>query len=278
MNSFLIVTNNEKDRNIAMANRIIDAIETRGGYASRAVMPHRGDKSPIEVAEDIECVITVGGDGTVIRTAQRTFGSGVPLLGVNMGHLGYLCDVNKDNLFNALDKVFDGDYTIEERMMLEGNFGGSSERLLALNDVVLSAPPEQSIVNLAIHVNGMHLYSFNGDGLILSTPTGSTAYNLSAHGPVVEPKTQLIVMTPINPHTLNSRSIILDSSDEIMVEMGARRSGKKEYVNVVFDGTNIIPLYIGEKLYVRSAAQKAKLVKVEEMSFLERIKARMQSY
>lgn len=279
MNKFLIITNNEKEKNVHAAKDIISKIEGRGGVANWAVMPPRTDMSPIVVEKGTECIMTVGGDGTVIRSAQRTIGSGVPLIGYNLGHLGYLCDINESNFDNALDLLFENRFSVEDRMMLEGTLDtrGRQEKLFALNDVVLTAPSGQSVANLTISVNGTYLYSFIGDGLILATPTGSTAYNLSANGPIVEPTTKLIVMTPLNPHTLNSRSIILDSSDEITVEIKQRRSDKRETVDVAFDGAHRRTLHIGQKLVVKCAYEYARIIRMDNMSFLERMKERLQT-
>lgn len=279
MKRFLLVTNNEKEKNVRMAEEVIEAIESRGGSATWEVMPPRSDRSPIPVAEDVECILTIGGDGTMVRTAQRTQGSMVPLLGLNLGHLGYLCDLSRDNYKQALDLLLKDQYKTEPRMMLSGKFqpAAKEEPFVSLNDVVLTVGDGFSVIHLVIYVNGIRLYSFVGDGLIISTPTGSTAYNLSAHGPIVEPKTELILLSPINPHTLNTRSIVLDSKDEVTVEIQPRRSGKSEVVNVTFDGARRSLLHVDEQLIVKRADNPVHFVLLDEKSFLERMQEKLQT-
>lgn len=278
MEKYLIITNNNKEKNEQMVHFIMKAVEERGGTAEWVVMPPRNDRSMIEVAEGTKCIFTIGGDGTVIRSAQRTLGSRVPILGVNRGHLGYLCDLNEDNLIPAIDKLFTGDFETEERMMLSGWMQEDSEEkpAYALNDVVLSSLNGQSVVHLTIYINEMPLYSFNGDGLIIATPTGSTAYNLSAGGPIVEPGTDLILLTPINPHTINTRTIILDPKDTITVEITPRRGGNRETVGIAFDGVHRRQMHVGERLVVRRAKEQARMVLLDKVSFIERLQARLQ--
>lgn len=277
MKSFLIITRDEKELNRTLARRMASEIELKGGRACIAVEPPRGNDDPMPVPEGTDCILTVGGDGALIRATRRTFGTGVPLLGINAGHLGYLCDLDADSVFDAIDSIISGDYDIEERMLLEGGLESSEKRIAALNDIVISSENPAQVISITVYVNGTVLYRFNGDGIIFSTPTGSTAYNLSANGPIVDPLIELILMTPINPHTLNSRSIILSSADEIAVEITRRRQHTREAAIVSFDGNSIEEFLPGDRVLVRKAAEKARIVRLSDMNFLERIGKKLKS-
>lgn len=277
MKSFVLITNNEKKKNIEAANEIRSLIEKKGGEVSWAVMPAPGDISPMEIKEGCEAIITIGGDGTMVRSAQRTLGNNIPLIGMNRGHLGYLCDINEENLEESIDHLLEGKYHIEERMMLSGSIGNSSDGHIysALNDIVLKGKNGQAVIRVSIYVNGTFLSTFTGDGIIVSTPTGSTAYNLAASGPIVEPVTELILITPLNPHSLNTRSIVLDPSDEIVLVPESRRSYKKDFVTVSFDGGHRQNLSDKDRLYIRKAKEKTRFIRLDEKNFIERMQSRL---
>lgn len=279
---FYIISRDQQEKNLAFINEILDYIKRKGGSGSYGMNPEDEDTNsrPLSIPKDTECILTVGGDGTLIRAAQNTFGSQIPLLGINRGHLGYLCDLDEDTVFSAIDRLFEDDYEMEERMMISGHvehLKGMSNEVSALNDIVICSTGGLQVINLTIYVNRQYLYSYNCDGMIFSTPTGSTAYNLSANGPIVDPKTNLILLTPINPHTLNSRSIVLDQEDEIAVEVGRRRSDVQETAEISFDGNHKQILQPGERLIVHKAQQKTQMIRLSEMNFLERIRSKMQA-
>jgi NAD+ kinase len=183
-----------------------------------------------------------------------------------------------DNVEHCLDQLLSDNYKIDERMMLEGDCSNDEDNCFrALNDIVVASDAAGLyVLNLTVKVNGIQLYSHNCDGLIVSTPTGSTAYNLSANGPIVDPKTEAILMTPLNPHTLTSRSIVLDPDDEISVEITPRRHTSRENATVLFDGSYPVPIEPGEKLVVKKSARKTKMIFMTKMNFLERMRNKMQ--
>lgn len=273
MKKFMIITNNEKKKNIEAANLIKDLIEKRGGSVNWSIMPGPSDISPMEVEKGTDAIIAIGGDGTVVRSAQRTIGSGVPLIGMNRGHLGYLCDINEGNLKEAIDLLMTGNYYTEQRMMIEGTV--VNQKFFSLNDMVLKSMNGQAVIRISIFVNGTFLYAFNGDGVIIATPTGSTAYNLSAAGPIVEPKTELMLLTPINPHSLNSRSIVLDSMDEITLKVESRRSNNRECATVSFDGAHRKNLSEKDIVRVVKAKEKTSFIRLDEGNFVERMQTRL---
>ena len=164
----------------------------------------------------------------------------LPLIGVNLGTLGYLCELEEKDVFAAVDKLMKDDYMVEERMML-GGYGIKGGEILpadiALNDVVIHRTGALSVVNLIVYVNGEYLNTFRADGIIISTPTGSTGYNMSAGGPIVDPKAQMMLITPINDHNLSSKSIVISADEEVTVELGKRRSQKERWWKSVLTET-----------------------------------------
>lgn len=281
MKKFFIVARDDKKEYLALIQEIIAFIEGLGGYCSYGVNPDDALEAELKVPQDTECILTIGGDGTLIRAAQNTFGKNIPLMGINRGHLGYLCDLDEETVFDGIKALFADEYSIEERMMLTGHIvdreGKAGKDIQALNDIVLSSSAGLQVIYVTVYVNGQYLYAYNCDGIIFSTPTGSTAYNLSANGPLVDPKTKLILLTPINPHTLNARSIVLDRNDELVLEITRRREDCVEEAEISFDGNHKRLLHPGEKLVVRRAEETTKMIHLSDISFLDRIRSKLQA-
>ena len=198
----------------------------------------------------------------------------IPVLGINMGTLGYLTEVELNHIDEAIEKVVNGEYSLEERMMLEGEFQNGDSNV-ALNDIVVSRKGALRVIHFRLFVNGELLNSYKADGIILSTPTGSTAYNLSAGGPIVEPTASLIVITPICSHALNTSSIVLSSEDEIMIEIGEGRNSSVEEVSVAFDGADMVTLFTGDRMKIHKACACTKIMKLSKVSFLEIMRRKM---
>ena len=271
---FIIVRDNNRDK-VKLAKQIIKSVESRGGVCDMAIL---GDD--YEIPPECECILAIGGDGTMIRAAEKSLGLDIPLLGINFGHMGYLCDLDKDSVFSAIDRLMNDDYDVEKRMMLSGYIdptGNAEHKNTALNDVIIKCCEDQHVTRLSVYVNDKYLFTYDCDGIIIATPTGSTAYNLSAHGPIVNPETQLILLTPINPHTLNARSIVLDSDDIVSVKLVPKSSESDDKVSVSFDGRYRQYLRVDEKLIVSRASLEVKIVMLSEETFLERIRSKMQA-
>ncbi|MCR5354774.1 MAG: NAD(+)/NADH kinase [Lachnospiraceae bacterium] len=282
MKKFFIVARDAEAENAKITQNIVRYIEEKGGVCGYGVNPNDDSEGErLQVPEGTECILTIGGDGTLIRAAQNTFGQRIPLIGINCGHLGYLCDLNSENVYDAVDRLMADEYEVEDRMMLSGHIidanGHKQHGIEALNDIVLASCHGLQVMHVKVYVNGAYLYDYNCDGIIFSTPTGSTAYNLSANGPIVNPNTSVILLTPINPHTLNARSIVLDPGDELVVEVKSRRPGDKEYAEISFDGNHRRTLAEGEKLLVHRAKEKTKMIRLTNASFLERIRTKLQA-
>lgn len=275
MKHFFIVMKNQSSRNTGLIKRIISEIESGGGEAEYALCPGDTSDKTLTVPDGIDCIFTVGGDGTMVRTAQSAVGSGIPILGVNTGHMGYLCDLDENTVLKVIPRLLNDECEIENRMMLKGNIEGSDTKLCALNDVVISAGSGLDMVKLTVNVNDKFLYSYDCDGIIISTPTGSTAYNLSAGGPIVDPKTSAILITPINPHTLNNRSVVLDADDKVSVMLDTRHSDVDENATVSFDGYRRVRLNRGESVSVSRSDFVTRLIRLSNVNFLERISMKM---
>ena len=274
MDRYLIVTNDGKDVDYAVTDHVISLLEEA---EKTCIVCQRDEKKNIildSVPDDIDCAIVIGGDGSLIEVARMLWKRDVPILGINMGTLGYLTEVEVNHIDEDLKQMLSGNYLYEERMMLEGTFDNGM-RDVALNDIVISRKGDLRIIHFRLFVNGELLNSYEADGVIVSTPTGSTAYNLSAGGPVVEPTASLIVITPICSHALNTRSIVLSSEDEIVIEIGEGRNGSKEEVLATFDGADTLTLSTGEKVMVRKADAETKLIKLNKLSFLEILRRKM---
>lgn len=285
MKHFLIITNAFKDKNLKLTNEIKGYIEKKGGscqcFTSTGDDAKHAAPEADAIAQETECVLVLGGDGTLIRAASKLVEQNMALIGVNLGTLGYLCELEESNVFAAVDELMEEHYTVEKRMMLCGygiKQSEKTERKVALNDIVIHRTGALSVVNLIVFVNGEYLNTFRADGIIISTPTGSTGYNMSAGGPIVDPKASMIIITPINAHNLNSRSIVIGAEDEVMIEIGERRSQKDETVEVSFDGDNAVGLEVGDKFLIRKADSTTRICKLNNMSFLEILRKKMEAY
>jgi len=274
MNKFYIITNHTKNESDEMAGRIRDYLENRGKTCVYPEMSESGHIIPGTIPGDVDCAIVVGGDGTLIRAAGVLVFEGIPILGVNLGTLGYLTEVEVQHIEMAIDQLLDGDYMIEDRMMLYGNMQGE-KREIALNDIVVSRSGSLRILCFNLYVNGEYLNTYYADGIIISTPTGSTAYNLSAGGPIIEPTASMILVTPICSHALNNRSIIFSADDEVVIELGRRRDDIAEEAVISFDGAELTAIMTGDRIVVKRAREKTRLVKLKKTSFLETLREKM---
>lgn len=281
MKNFLILTKEDTDRMQSFLEEIIHFLVDNGADGKYDVLKKEDASKQIDVPKWYDCILTVGGDGTMIRAAVRTIESGLPLIGINKGHLGYLCDLDENTYQDALKRLINDDFDLEERMLLEGRVVSAdgtpvSDEIVAINDIVISSHNGLQVVHLSVDVNGEELTSFNGDGIIFATPTGSTAYNLSASGPIVDPQTSLILMTPLNAHVVGMRSIVLDDTAQVRAHVKRRN---QEELNAVaaFDGTTAITLHDGDSLEVEKSTRTVKFIRLSRINFLDRIRSKLQA-
>lgn len=278
MDNFYIIANSEKEESVKLRGKIAEYLRSCGktcGYQedyTKAREAGYNFTNPEEVPEDVQGVIVLGGDGTVIQAARDLARRDVPFLGVNLGTLGYLTEIDAGEYKEAIDCLIHGEYHLENRMMLHGKVLGDDRELYsskALNDIVISRSGVLRIVNFQIYVNGRYLKSYNADGMIISTPTGSTGYNLSAGGPIVEPGADMLLITPICAHTLNTRSIVLSGEDTVEVVIGPGRKMEEERAFASFDGDTAVELVTGQRIVIRKSKRNTKLIKLNDRSFLE---------
>lgn len=274
MERFYIITNSSKDKDYRTTKQLKDMLEEKGKTCFLCEKDENGNILKHSVPKHIDCAIALGGDGTLIRAARELRSYAIPLLGVNLGTLGYLAEVEIQNMEEAVEQLISDDVALEERMMLRGVLPDKKEDF-ALNDIVVSRFGSLRIIHFSLFVNGELLNSYQADGIIVSTPTGSTGYNLSAGGPIVEPEASMIVITPICAHALNTRSIVLSSEDEIVIELGEGKDGAIESAGVTFDGTDMIEIKTGEYITIQKAKEKIKFLKLSKISFLETLRRKM---
>lgn len=279
---FFLVTNEYKDPYLKYTEQIRSFLQRNGRKA--VYIPESSRKEMLSkcLCKDTDCLLVLGGDGTVLRASRQIVDSGVPILGINLGTMGYLAEVDLAGWNDALLQLLAGAFSVEERMMLMGRVTerGSitlrdSELSYALNDVVISRSGVLQVLNYNVYVDGQLLNSFSADGVILATPTGSTAYSMSAGGPIVEPTARLIVMTPICPHQLNTRSVILSAEDNITIEITAPHRGGSAEAYASFDGELGATLHVGDKIVIGRADKTTHLVKLSRRSFLETVHRKM---
>ena len=218
--------------------------------------------------DDMECAVVLGGDGTIIYVARKLAEKKIPVFGINMGNLGFLTHADSGKARNALEALISGKYCIEERMMLEASVDGKDFGT-ALNDVVITRNGFSRIISVGIFVNGTAVCNYRGDGVIVATPTGSTGYNLSAGGPVVAPTTELFLITPICPHSLSARSILLSAEDELHLVVREEKKTQDEEAILTLDGQRANELSAEDTIVIRKSEKKAYLIQLTDQSFFD---------
>lgn len=268
MNKFLVYARSSVDMSVI---KQIEDIISELNATSNLMIVDELDEYVVDEEMGYQAIISVGGDGTLVSAAKIAKTLYIPIVGINLGHMGYLCDLDLETMRAGIEHLVSDDFEVEERMMLSGYLGGEKKLRSALNDVVISKGHGLNVINLSVYIDGKFLYTYNCDGIIFSTPTGSTGYNLSANGPIVDPTTQVILLNPINPHTLNSRPIVLDKDVTVSVVLNTRHDYEKEEAYVSFDGEKRVLLNKGEELMVHRSNQTIKMVRFSKLNFLERI-------
>ena len=231
--------------------------------------------TPSNFPKDMDALVVLGGDGTLLGAARTVGQYGIPILGVNIGALGFLTEIPLKRLYPAVEMMLQGRLEVESRLMLETRvLRDKSEicRFLVLNDVVINKGALARIIDLDVHINEQFLTTFRSDGLIISTPTGSTAYNLSAGGPILYPTLTNFVVTPICPFSLTNRPIILPDSDIVSIGMGKE---SEEEVSLTFDGQVGFDFSYGDKVVIHKSKNKIKLIKSPDQTYFEILRAKL---
>lgn len=285
MDKFYIITNSIKDEGLKITDSIVSYLskngkECRVQQAGQKLTGPYHYTNPELIPEGTQCIIVLGGDGTLLQAARDVVHRGIPLLGMNLGNLGFLAEVDRQSVYPALDQLMADDYEVEERMMLSGAVYRGEELIgkdLALNDIVICREGPLRVVRFKNYVNHEYLNSYNADGIIISTPTGSTGYSLSCGGPVVSPSAAMTLMTPIAPHTMNTRSIIFPAEDVITVEIGEGRRQNQEKGLASFDGDTVIPMITGDRIVIKKAEVSTRILKLNHLSFVEVLRQKMRN-
>ncbi|HEU0253273.1 MAG TPA: NAD(+)/NADH kinase [Pyrinomonadaceae bacterium] len=220
------------------------------------------------LASDVDLMLVLGGDGTMIATARMIGDQEIPVIGVNYGGLGYLAEFRIEELYTGLEAVLSGNYRLDKRMMLDVELRRADavlDRSRVLNDVVINKSALARIIEIETHFNGQFVNSFRSDGLIVSTPTGSTAYNLSAGGPMIFPSMNAVVITPICPFTLSNRPIVVPDNSEIEL----RLKTDHEEVALTLDGQVGFPLKVGDVVVIRKSRTTFNLVQPSNRNYFD---------
>jgi NAD+ kinase len=229
------------------------------------------------LASDVDMVVVLGGDGTLLSMADSigAAGSAIPILGVNFGSLGFLTEVTLPELYRSLDAALTGRAHVEERMMLRAitRRGGTVfERSIALNDVVITKAARSRMIDLSVSVSNEFVTRVKADGLIVATPTGSTAYNLSAGGPIVEPSVDALLLTPIAPHTLTNRPVVIPANAVVRVQPNMT---DRDEAFVTFDGQAGFQLQVGDDIEVSRADKPLRLIRPSTRSYFEVLRTKL---
>jgi NAD+ kinase len=227
-----------------------------------------------EIAQRADLVVAIGGDGTLLHAGRHVAAHDVPLVGINRGRLGFLTDVSPEHMRGTLDAILAGNYLAERRLMLSATVAGHAPAgsLFALNDIVLQKGDTGRLLDFTTEVDGVYVNTHRGDGLIVATPTGSTAYALSCSGPIIQPNVDALVMVPICPHTLSDRPLVLPSSSEIRVTLD--NAGGSD-AHVVCDGESLQRMTAGDVLTVTLAKQSVTLLHPREYNYYELLRSKL---
>jgi len=276
MKNLFIIPNMDKTASLPLAERLF-LLSREAGGESFVYTPEKEGDYPLagEIPESAECIVVLGGDGTVIRGAAAFFERDLPILGINTGKLGFLTGADGEDPETILKKLIAGDYREEKRILLHFSALREGKSLCegyALNDVTIRSLNPGSALCLSACVNDAPALSFSGDGLILSSPTGSTAYNLSAGGPIVYPSAEVLLATPLNPHSFLSRSIVLPAGARIRVRLSGKR---REEAGVYYDGFCCPDLQTGDEVLVTVPEKKVRLLDLRMGNFFDTLRSKI---
>ncbi len=285
MDKFLIITNERKDKDKKVTEQIADYIKASGRRVTLTSISSLEEGDDIRAGLDVECAIILGGDGTLIRCATHLMDFNIPILGINLGTVGFLAEIEKHQITEALDRLFVDDYSVESRIMLQGNvynvYGKKNPDKkdifsgYGLNDIVITRKGLSRIISLRIYVNDELVDDYRGDGVIISTPTGSTAYNLSAGGPIITPKANVMVITPICPHSLSPRSVVVSAEDIIKVVIKRSKKTQCDEAIATFDGQTVIDLETEDEILIKRADYSTKLIRLNQTGILEILRSKL---
>ena len=307
LTKFLIYVNSIKDSDRTLTNRIADIIREKGGTVSVASgdQDTKGGSVRSDLIEDKEAVIVLGGDGTMLRAAHTTSKYKLPLTGINLGTVGFLAETDFSRAGELIDRLMSGDYKMIEKMVLKGSISRMDSKITeadqnsddkersesadntssdieensytAINDIVIYRDGKLRIIMLNIFVNGQFFETYKADGVIISTPTGSTAYNLSAGGPLVSPMARNIILTPIAPHSLTGKSFVFADTDRISIEVVEKSKNEGSSALVSYDGYKDVSMTESCKCDISVMDETVKFISVSDRNFYDVLRSKLGS-
>lgn len=265
-----IITNITKDTGLATAMRVADFLSGKAELymSDDCPLPNEFMVSYIpyeKIWETVELAIVIGGDGTLLQIASRCAQNSIPTLGINLGKVGFLTEIETADIEKALEKVISGNYKTEKRMLLKMQINNENVSYHALNDIVISKPDGIKIIGVDLYTDNELVYHYVADGLIIATPTGSTGYSISAGGPVVDPSMDLYIATPICPHMLSVRSAILSSDKEIVIKLSRDYTNNSAMIST--DGEKQRFINTEDEIRISKSGYEFELIKIGESSF-----------
>ena len=272
LDSVGLIVNYKKEKTRETACRIIDWLNSKKlkvrieGNMGKELGKEELNCPTEKFLKEVDLIISLGGDGTLLRAARLAATEDIPVFGVNLGGLGFLTQIGINDLEKSLEKLYQGRYFIDERMMLNCTVKRKEEEIkkfTALNDIVIGKGAFARIICLATYVNNDYVITYSADGLVVSTSTGSTAYSLSAGGPIVNPNINSIILTPICPHTLSARPLIIGENDQVKIKL----ESSEEKVMVTIDGQEGFVLKPKDEIMIKKSDHKTRLITFKEKSF-----------
>jgi NAD+ kinase len=273
-----IISKEDNPEALALSKRVV-------GWMQDAGLPclyedHIADYLKTEYTDNAwthsEILIAIGGDGTFLRAIRMAAPREIPVLGIHMGNLGFLTEVTEVEVFKALDALKDGRYIRDERTMFEVTLARGNETIATqhvLNDVVINKGALARIIDIEVWTDSTFITCYRADGLIISTPTGSTAYNLAAGGPIVHPQVSAIILNPICPHVLSNRSIVLPDSQEVIIVVKSSKASDNIYLTL--DGQKGHPLQAGDRLRIKRGTRKAVMLRFPQRDYFEILRSKL---
>lgn len=256
-----IIYNSEHENADAVAKKLLEAFSSHGYTAEQYEIRPKEHIFTDGLSKEITFALVIGGDGTILSTARHYAPLEIPIMGINTGRLGFLAQLNPEDIQYGIEKILQGKFRIEERLMLKAfsESEGPEHTFNALNDIVIKSGTISRAADLFLYVNNSHVCDYIADGLIISTPTGSTAYTLSAGGPVLVPQMNAIVIVPICPHALTTRPLVIPADSEIMVKI----QSDAETAYMTADGQENTKIQITDRIYIKQNSFKARLVMLD---------------
>lgn len=283
MKNFFVISNKTKDPDYVFTLEIVNYLLKKGCKCD--YQRHDEDltntaykyTNPDNISQDIECVIVLGGDGTLLQAVRDLHKKEVSFYGINIGTLGFLTDIEMKDYKKGLDLIINDEFNFDDRIMLKGQIIRNNEIIyenIALNDITINRNGILRIIDFDVYVNEEYLNSYSADGVIVATATGSTAYSFSAGGPIVSPDSEIMVITPICPHTLNRSSIVIDANNQVKIIMSDNKKLAEERV-ASFDGATFYQLITDDKLIISKFDHKIRLLKTSKQSFFQVVRQKM---